>query len=232
MEFHILYRPAHTLAVCNLHPNETVRAEAGAMVSMTRNINVVAAAKNPADGGALKRMFKGLKRAALGGESFFTNTYTAMNTAGHVTFAPSLTGDMLVHHLQGEQLLIQGSSYMAAPDSVTIDTQFQGFKGLFSGESLFFLSATGHGPVLMNAFGAIETIDLNGEMILDTGHLVAFTSGIKYSVVKASKTWISSYLSGEGFVLRLQGQGRLYVQSRNPAEFGATVGRMLPPRAN
>ncbi|MFV8751834.1 TIGR00266 family protein [Nannocystaceae bacterium ST9] len=232
MEFHVLYRPAHSLAVCNLNPNETVRAEAGAMVSMTRNINVVAAAKNPADGGALKRMFKGLKRMALGGESFFTNTYTAMNAPGHVSFAPSLTGDMIVHHLQGEQLLIQGSSYVAAPDSVTIDTKFQGFKGLFSGESLFFLSATGQGPVLMNAFGAIETIDLNGEMIVDTGHIVAFTSGIKYSVVKASKGWISSYLSGEGLVLRLQGQGRMYVQSRNPSEFGATVGRMLPPREN
>lgn len=231
MEFHVLYRPAHSLAVCNLNPNETVRAEAGAMVSMTRNINVVAAAKNPNEGG-LKRLFKGLKRMALGGESFFTNTYTAMNQPGHVSFAPSLTGDMIVHNLQGEQLLIQGSSYVAAPDSVTVDTQFQGFKGLFSGESLFFLSATGHGPVLMNAFGAIETIDLNGEMVVDTGHIVAFTSGIKYSVVKASKGWISSYLSGEGLVLRLQGQGRMYVQSRNPSEFGATVGRMLPPREN
>ena len=231
MEFHVLYRPAHSLAVCNLNPNETIRAEAGAMVSMTRNINVVAAAKNPGEGG-LKSLFKGLKRMALGGESFFTNTYTAMNQPGHVTFAPSLTGDMIVHNLQGETLLIQGSSYVAAPDSVTIDTKFQGFKGLFSGESLFFLSASGHGPVLMNAFGAIETIDLNGEMIVDTGHIVAFTSGIKYSVVKATKGLISSFLSGEGPVLRMQGQGRMYVQSRNPSEFGATVGRMLPPREN
>ena len=87
MEFQILYRPAHSLAVCNLNPNETVRAEAGAMVSMTRNINVQAAAKNPNEGG-LKRMFKGLKRMALGGESFFTNTFTAMNQPGHVTIDP------------------------------------------------------------------------------------------------------------------------------------------------
>jgi uncharacterized protein (TIGR00266 family) len=229
MEFQVLYRPAHSLAVCHLNPNETVRAEAGAMVSMTRNINVVAAAKNPNEGG-MKRLFKGLKRMAFGGESFFTNTFTAMNHPGHVTFSPSLTGDMIVHHLHGEQLVIQGSSYVAAPDSVTIDTQFQGFKGFFSGESLFFLTATGHGPVLLNAFGAIETLDLNGEMIVDTGHIVAFTAGIHYSVIKAAKGWISSYLSGEGLVLRLQGQGRMYVQSRNPNEFGATLGRMLPPR--
>lgn len=230
MDFQILYRPAHTLAICNLNPNEMIRAEAGAMVSHTRNIHIEAAARNK-DEGLGKRLLKGLKRMALGGESFFTNTYTAMNQPGHVSFAPSLTGDMVVHQCQGEQLIIQGSSYVAAPDSVTIDTKFQGFKGFFSGESLFFLTATGHGPVLMNAYGAIETIDLNGEMIVDTGHIVAFTSGIQYSVVKASKGWISSFLSGEGLVLKMQGQGRMYVQSRNPTGFGQTVGPMLPPRS-
>ena len=122
MQFNILYKPAHTLAECHLQPNETVRAESGVMVSMTRNVSVQAAAKNPADGGMGKRLLKGLKRAALGGESFFTNTYTAQNQPGHVTFAPSLCGDMVVHDCQGEQLIIQGSSYVAAPDSVTIDT--------------------------------------------------------------------------------------------------------------
>lgn len=231
MEFNILYKPAHTLAQCNLNPNEMVRAEAGAMVSMTRNVEVEAAAKNKGEGMG-KRLLKGLKRMALGGESFFTNTYTARNQPGHVTFAPSLCGDMVVHDCQGEQLVIQGSSYVAAPDSITIDTQFQGFKGFFSGESLFFLTATGYGPVLLNAFGAIETLDLNGEMIIDTGHLVAFTAGINYSVVKAGSGWIASFLSGEGLVLKMQGQGRIYVQSRNPSEYGATVGPMLPPRSN
>jgi len=231
MEFDIRYKPAHTLAVCNLNPNEMVRAEAGAMVSMTRNIQVEAAARNK-DEGMGKRLLKGLKRMALGGESFFTNTYTATTQPGHVTFAPSLTGDMIVHDCQGEQLIIQGSSYVAAPDSITIDTQFQGMKGFFSGESMFFLTATGYGPVLLNAFGAIETLDLNGEMIVDTGHLVAFTAGINYSVIKASGGWISSFLSGEGLVLKMQGQGRVYVQSRNPSEYGATVGAMLPPRSN
>ncbi|EDM75814.1 hypothetical protein PPSIR1_34777 [Plesiocystis pacifica SIR-1] len=231
MDIQIHYRPAHSLAQVNLNANEMIRAESGAMVSHTRNIAVEAAAKNPNEGGLGSRLLKGLKRMALGGESFFTNTYTAQGGPGHVTLAPSLTGDMVVHPLQGEQLVIQGSSYVAAPDSVAIDTNFQGFKGFFSGESLFFLTATGNGPVLLNAFGAIETIDLNGEMIVDTGHLVAFTGGINYTVEKASKGLISSFLSGEGLVLKMAGQGRLYIQSRNPNEYGATVGAMLPPRA-
>ena len=229
MHFDIEYKPAHSLAIAQLGAGEMVRAESGAMVSMTSNVQVQTKATRKKTGG----LFKGLKRAMLGGESFFTNTFTASGGPGHVTLAPTLCGAMVVHDLApNEELLIQGSSYVAAPDTVTIDTQFQGFKGFFSGESLFFLSATGQGPVLMNAFGAIETLDLNGEMIVDTGHLVAFSSGIQYSVTKAASGWIASYLSGEGLVLKMQGQGRLYIQSRNPSEYGQAVGRKLPPRNN
>jgi uncharacterized protein (TIGR00266 family) len=229
VQYDIHYKPAHTLAVAQLAPGESVRAEASAMVSMTSNIGVQTQGPGSGAGGLLK----GLKRAVLGGESFFTNLFTAQGSPGHVSFAPKLCGDMVVHPMQqGEQLLIQGSSYVSAPDSVHVDTKFQGFKGFFSGESLFFLSATGYGPVLLNAFGAIDVMDLNGELILDTGHLVAFTSGIQYKVEKASRGWITSYLSGEGLVLRMSGQGRLYIQSRNPAEYGRSVGSKLPPRSN
>jgi uncharacterized protein (AIM24 family) len=95
---------------------------------------------------------------------------------------------------------------------------------------MFFLNATGHGPVVLNAFGAIHAVDLDGELIVDTGHLVALTGGLDYQVTKASHGWIASYLSGEGLVLRVHGRGRLYLQTRNPKEYGQTVGRMLPPR--
>jgi uncharacterized protein (TIGR00266 family) len=228
MQYEIHYKPAHSLAVAQLGPGESVRAEAAAMVSMTSNIQVET--QGPSRGGGL---FKGLKRAMLGGESFFTNLFTAQGGPGHVSLAPKLCGDMIVHPLQqGEQLFIQGSSYVSAPDTVRIDTQFQGFKGFFSGESLFFLAASGYGPVLVNAFGAIDVMDLDGEVIVDTGHLVAFTQGIQYQIEKASRGWIASYLSGEGLVLRMSGRGRLYIQSRNPAEYGRSVGSKLPPRGN
>lgn len=225
MQFDVQYRPAHSLAIVHLGPNETVRAEASAMISMTRNVRVETQAR--ATGGILG----GLKRAMLGGESFFTNTFTATGGPGHVTLAPSLCGDMIVHELRaGEDLFIQGSSYVAAPDTVRLDTRWQGMKGFFSGESLFFLHATGQGPVLVNAFGAIQTIDFDGELIVDTGHLVAFTNGIEYKITTASAGLIASYLSGEGFVLHVSGRGRLYLQSRNPSEYGGAVGRNLPPR--
>jgi uncharacterized protein (TIGR00266 family) len=227
MHFDIQYRPAHSLAIAELGPGESVRAEASAMVSMTRNIEVKTQGPLAKRGGILK----GLKRAVLGGETFFTNVFTARSGPGHVSLAPTLCGDMIVHQIvPATTLYIQGSSYVAAPDSVDIDTRWQGFKGFLSGESLFFLAATGAGPVLLNAFGAIETLDLDGELIVDTGHLVAFESGIEYQLGKAARGWIASYLSGEGFVLTMRGRGRVYLQTRNPAEYGQAVGSLLPPR--
>ncbi len=226
MHFDIQYRPTHSLAIAHLEPEESVRAEASAMVSMTRNLTITT--DGPMRSGGLLKSFK---RAMLGGETFFTNTFTARGTPGHVTLAPTLSGDMLAVDVRpGESLYIQGSSYVAAPDSVELDTRWQGLKGFFSGETLFFLEASGSGPVLMNAFGAMETFDLDGELIVDTGHLVAFGSGIEYEVTKASRGWIASYLSGEGLVLRMAGRGRIYLQSRNPKEYGQAVGAQLPPR--
>ncbi len=228
MRFDIHYKPAHSLAVASLGPGESVRAESGAMVSMSTNLKLTT---DGPMGGKKGSFLKGLKRAVLGGESFFTNTFTAQGGPGEVSLAPSLCGDMVVHTLgSNEALFIQGSSYVAAPDSVQLDTRWQGFRGLFSGEGLFFLKATGHGPVLVNAFGAIHVVDLDGELIVDTGHLVAFTEGLQYTVEKVSSGWIDSYLSGEGFVLRMRGRGRLYLQTRNPAEYGKAVGSRLPAR--
>ncbi len=227
MQIDIQYRPAHALAVVQLAPGEGIRAESGAMVSMSTSLALTTDGPLSRKSGGL---LGALKRTVLGGETFFTNTYTAQNGPGEVTFAPTLCGDMVIHPLDGEALMIQGSSYVAAPDSVHLDTRWQGFKGFFSGESLFFLKATGHGPVILNAFGAIHTLDLDGELIVDTGHLVAFTEGIAYEVATAHRGLIASYLSGEGLVLRMRGRGRLYLQTRNPGEYGSTVGPRLPAR--
>ncbi len=227
MHFEIKYNPAHALATAHLSQGQSVRAEATAMVSMSSGISVTTNMTHKSGGG----FFGAMKRGMLGGESFFQNLFTATAPQAHVSLAPKLCGSMVVHELAGgQELFIQASSYVAAPESVDIDTKWQGFKGFISGESLFFLRASGTGPVLLNAFGAIEELDLDGELVVDTGHLVAFTTGIDYSIDKAGGGWIQSFLSGEGLVLRMRGRGKLYLQSRNPSEFGSTVGRLLPPR--
>ena len=84
--------------------------------------------------------------------------------------------------------------------------------------------------MIIGSFGAMEMLTVDGNMVLDTGHLVAWDATLQYTVGKSGSGWIASFLSGEGVVWDVQGQGQVYVQTRNAAEYGQTVGAMLPPR--
>ena len=101
---------------------------------------------------------------------------------------------------------------------------------MFSGESAFWLSATGKGTVILNSFGAIYPIEVDGEYIVDTGHIVAFQESLNFSISKAGTSWINSYFGGEGLVCRFKGKGTVWCQSHNDNSFGFTLTPGLTPR--
>ncbi len=226
MDIRIEYRPSYALAICNLQPGEAIRAESGAMVSMNTHIRMET---SMTQGKGVKGFLKGLARKAFMGESFFLNTFHADQYPGQVTFAPRLPGDMEQTYLNGESLIIQSTSFVCAAPSVEINTKWGGFKTLFGGEGLFMIEAKGTGPVVFNAFGAIHTLDINGTFIVDTGHIVAFQPSLNFKIRRVGG-WFSTIFSGEGLVCEFNGMGRLWLQTRNPVEFGRTVGPKLPPR--
>jgi len=220
MQVNLLYRPSQSLAQCWLQPGESVVAESGAMVGMSTNVQM-----QTQSGG----LMKGLKRL-FGGESFFRNTFTANGGQGEVLFATPLCGDMAVLEAGQKQWCIQNSAFVASSPYVDVKTKTGGFKGMFSGAGLFVLETSGQGQVIIGTFGALEPVQVDGSMVIDTGHLAAWESTLQYKVGKSGSGWIASFLSGEGLVCHFQGQGTVYLQSRNAAEYGATIGAMLPAR--
>ncbi|MRG96426.1 TIGR00266 family protein [Polyangium spumosum] len=220
MQVNLLYRPSQALAQCWLQNGESVVAESGAMVGMSTNVQM-----QTQSGG----LMKGLKRL-FGGESFFRNTFTAQGGQGEVLFATPLCGDMAVLEAGHKQWCIQNSAYVASSPSVDVKTKTGGFKGMFSGAGLFLLETSGMGQVVIGTFGALEQVQVDGSMVIDTGHLAAWESTLQYKVGKSGSGWIASFLSGEGLVCHFEGQGTVYLQSRNAAEYGSTIGALLPPR--
>lgn len=226
MEILIKHGPGNAAACIRLAPNEVCTAEAGAMIAMSGGITVETTTYKKGTGsvfGAMKRM--------LAGESFFLNHYTAWQSGGEVWVAPTLLGDIMQYELHGENLIVQSGSFLAAEHSVDIGMGWQGFKSLFSGESLFWLNLKGTGKVALSSFGCIFPIEVDGEHVVDTGHIVAFNETLQFTIGKAGKSLIGSFLGGEGLVCKFHGKGTVWCQSHNASGFGQTIGPKLRPRS-
>ena len=52
-----------------------------------------------------------------------------------------------------------------------------------------------------------------GKFTVDTGHLVAFEPSLEYSIGGMGNLK-STFLSGEGLVIKFQGNGKVWVQTR------------------
>jgi len=167
------------------------------------------------------------------GENFFFSTYsTDDGQPGEVGLAPTHQGEVHVIEMDGScDWLCTGGSFLGASSSVNIDTQFQGMKGFLTGEAPVFIKASGRGQLLVAAYGRIVSSQVDAELTVDTGHVVAFEDGLQYSLSKAGGSWFRSWLAGEGIVLNFAGSGRMLTQSHNPQEFGQMLGPQLPDRS-
>ena len=223
-KYEVLHQPAFSLAVIQLQAEQSIQAEAGAMVSMSANIELQAQMK----GG----LFGAIKRAA-GGESAFVSTFTARGGPGEVTFAPGAPGDIAAIELNNQSFFVQSSSYLAGDASLTVDTKWGGAKSFFGGEGLFVLMVQGRGLLLVSSFGAIHRKVLRpGERyVVDTGHLVAWEGTTQYTLRKAAAGFFRSMMSGEGIVAEFSGPGELLIQTRNLAALAGLLKPFFPTQS-
>lgn len=223
--YDIQYQPSFSLVVIELQPEQSILAEAGAMVSMSANVELLSEMK----GG----FFGAIKRAA-GGESAFVSTFTARGGPGEVCFAPGAPGDIAALELNNQTFFVQSSSYLAGDASLTVDTKWGGAKNFFGGEGLFVLQVTGSGLLLLSSFGAIHRKRLQpGERyVVDTGHLVAWEGSTQYSLRKAAAGFWRSMMSGEGIVSEFIGPGEILIQTRNLEAFAGLMKPFFPAQSS
>ena len=225
MNYEIFYKGAFAMLKVKLNPGETVKAESGAMVSMSPSIDL----KGTTDGG----LMRGLGRM-LSGETFFFQELTATRGHGEVMFAPASLGDIEAVELDGSYTLcVQKDGFLAGTSGIQVNTKMQNLsRGLLSGEGFFIVEISGKGTVFLSSYGAIHALQLahGEEMTIDNGHLVAWPSYMNYTIDKASKGWLSSFTSGEGLVCKFRGEGVVLIQTRNPSSFGSWLKRFIPSR--
>ena len=219
MKINIECRPSFAVLKVVLSPDEVIKAEPGSLLAHKR-VKISTGRGSKSIMGTLKR--------SLAGESFFLNTFKAGPSGGEVYLAPATPGDIKTFNLvQNQDLFVQGGSFLACSDGVELDTKFQGMKGLFNREGLFFLKVmakSGPGQVFVNSYGAILEFPVNAgeDLVVDNGHMVAFTSGVEYTINRIGGLK-SMLIGGEGLVMTFRGQGKVWIQTRALSGFASQL---------
>lgn len=187
----------------DLEAGETILVEASSMATMSPNIKMTTRTR-----GGLSRL--------LTGESIFINEFTAEETPGRIEIAPASPGDLMHLSLDQESVYLQSAAFLASSQGIEVESKFQGGRGFFSGEGLFLARCHGTGDLWFNTYGGLIQREVDGEYIIDTGHMVAFTEGLDYRVESVAGLK-SFFFSGEGLVCRFSGKGTVWIQTRNLA---------------
>ena len=206
MKHEIRYKPAFATLFITLQPGDSLTAEAGAMASMSAELSM----ETKFSGGLIPALLKKF----LGGESLFVNVFKneTQRPLELVLTQPSI-GDMEQIALNGNTICFQPGAYIAHTSGTQLGVQWAGFASWLSGEGLFKLKASGKGQVFFGAYGGLTEKQINGDFVVDNGHLVAYDPSIKMNI-RMSGGLLGSVTSGEGLVNRLTGRGKIYLQSR------------------
>jgi uncharacterized protein (TIGR00266 family) len=204
-----------------LQRGEKIHCERNAMVTMDGGLEL----KGEMQGGFLQS----LARRVATGESFFQQTIEATGGPGETLLAPNLPGDVMVLDVGPQQYRLCDGAFFASDFSVGIQTRTQGIGQALFGDTGGFLimETSGSGKLAVAGFGALFMLDVKAgnEMIVDNSHVVAWDASLRYeistSTVKSGffSGLLNSVTSGEGLVLKFNGNGKVVVCSRNRGGF-------------
>ncbi|OUR99513.1 TIGR00266 family protein [Halobacteriovorax marinus] len=225
------------LVEVELDPNETVVAEAGAMTYFENGINFEAKMGDGSkiDQGWLSNILNAGKRMITGESLFLTHFTNIGQGKKSVGFAAPYPGKIVDLDLaEYGTILCQKDSFLAAALGTEISIAFtkRFGAGFFGGEGFILQKLIGDGMAFIHAGGTIVKKELKGESLsIDTGCLMAFTSGLDYSIERAGNLK-SMFFGGEGlFLAKIEGTGTVWIQSM---PFSRLADRVIQsaPRAN
>lgn len=208
------------LVEIELDPQETVIAEAGAMLYMEPGIEFqtkMGDGSTPNEG-FMGKLFQGASRL-IAGESLFLTHFTHRGYGkSHVAFAGPYPGSIIPLNLAqlGGSVTVQRDAFLCAALGTKVSMAFSKRlgAGFFGGEGFILERLDGDGMAFIHAGGSVIERELNGEtMRIDTGCVVGFTSGIDFDIQQAGNLR-SMVFGGEGlFLATLRGHGKVWIQS-------------------
>jgi len=220
IDYKILGNDIQVLEV-ELDQNETVIAEAGAMVYMEDGIQFETKMGDGSDAnqGVLGKLFSAGTRMLTGESLFMTHfTHRGRNAKSRVAFSAPYPGTIIPIDLAKipNGLVVQKDGFLAAALGTKMNIHFNQRlgSGLLGGEGFILQKLQGDGLAFVHAGGTIVEKHLNNETLrVDTGCVVAFENGINFDIQRSGGLK-SMIFGGEGlFLATLHGTGRVWIQS-------------------
>ena len=208
MEYKIVGDVMQALQV-ELHRNEELYAEAGAMLYMGAGIDLQARMQ----GG----LMKGLMRKFLAGESLFMSVFRCEVGSASLALANPIAGKIIPIQLNNTTILAERNAFLCAIGNVDLTVAFtkRFGAGLFGGEGFLLQKISGQGLVFLHAGGNMLEFNLAaGEQLrVDTGCIVSMAETVNYDIQFVGG-FRNALFGGEGlFYATLTGPGHIVLQT-------------------
>jgi len=208
------------LVEIELDPNETVIAEAGAMLYMEEGISFDT---KLGDGSTpnqdlLGKIFSAGSRLITGESIFITHFTNQGLNKRKVSFSAPYPGKIIPVDLKqsGGKIIVQKDGFLCAAlgTKISIHLNRKLGAGLVGGEGFILQKLEGDGLLFMHAGGTVIEKNLNNETLrIDTGCIVAYEPQIDFNIETAGSLK-SMVFGGEGlFLATLKGTGKVWLQS-------------------
>lgn len=215
----------------SLKRGEKIYCESNAMVMMEQALEL----KGKMTGG----LGNALMRRFANGESFFQQHIEAVRGDGDCLLSPTLPGAIQVLDVGATNYKITDGAFVAAESGVTLTVRSQGLGTALFGQTggFFICEASGAGKLAVSGFGSSFIIDVEPgkEITIDNSHVVAWDSSLHHDISVATQNsggllgqLVNSVTSGEGFVLKFSGRGKVVICSRSRENFASWLARLLP----
>jgi uncharacterized protein (TIGR00266 family) len=158
-------------------------------------------------------------KRVLTGESIFLTHFTNIESGKkEVAFAAPYPGSIIALDLKdvNGEILCQKDAFLCAAMGTNVSIAFNKRigAGFFGGEGFILQKLKGNGLAFLHAGGTVVKKELNNQtLLIDTGCIVAFSTGLDYSIERAGNLK-SMIFGGEGlFLATVKGTGTVYLQS-------------------
>ena len=202
MKFEITQSP-NSYLILDLNKHEKIIIEKGCLIYSDGEYGF----KNKIE----VKSYKNIISKIFGGKSLSYNVYTAHEEM-KMAFSAKDTAEIFSLEIDEQHpIFFYGSQHFARTENIEIK--------LGGPSQEFLLKAKGSGTLFLKVYGKLieKLIDSNKPIYVDEDALIAFEEGVEFD-------WITGGIkklitSGEGGLFRLNGKGKVWIQSRDKVEY-------------